>query len=123
MDKKLEELEPMRLKIERHIVKIHFNSKVLLDPYTNFPYITAIIDRKLATQHQGEREYKHPDGMWQYFKARFFPDWVRKKYPIKMKVVVFSFRAIFPKYQPPPEEGVGNWMPDVSMQGYKKKEG
>lgn len=114
---KEEKLKAATIMLEDYFMKINWNAKIVLDPYTNYPYITSIISRKIANQFLGKKKYQHPDGVWQCFKQKYFPYWLKEKFPIKIKTIEFSFRAVFPDYQPPSEK-LGNWFQDVSIQKY-----
>ncbi len=113
-----EKLKVAKIMIENYLIKINWNAKVILDPYTNRPYITSFISRTIANQFLGEKEYQHPDGIWEYFKQKYFPYWLKEWFPVKMKIITFTFRAVFPDYQPP--DGWNNWKPDVQRSIYKK---
>lgn len=111
-DKKL---EVTKIMLEDYLVTIHWKAEVILDPYTNRPYITSFIRRTIANQFLGTKEYSHPDSAWEYFKQKYFPNWLQKYFPVKMKTIIFSFRAVFPDYEPP-KEWQGNWVSDVKLQ-------
>ena len=40
----------------------------------------------LATQEEPILEL--PDGLWEHFKERWFPRWLKRRYPVRMKWVV-----------------------------------
>jgi len=103
--------EDLKITVEDFFLTKHWDAKILIDPYVNYPLITTYIERSFATCFVGERTYEHPDGMFEYFKLKYFPVWLKKRFPIKMAVVKFSFRAIFPDFNP----GKFKWMPDVNM--------
>ena len=42
--------------------------------------------------------YSHPDGWWNAFKARWFREWMRERWPIQMKEVIAW--EMFPDYHP-----------------------
>ena len=41
-----------------------------------------------------------PEDWWQAFKERWFPQWLKKRYPVKYKLIVINARALYPSYKP-----------------------
>jgi hypothetical protein len=39
-------------------------------------------------------EFKHPDGWWQAFKSRWFPRWMKRRWPVQM--IVHRVGSMFP---------------------------
>lgn len=95
--------------LEKYFIKKRWHAEVLIDPYTNHPFITTIIKREFAVQFLDTARYMHPNGAWQYFKNKYFPYWLKKYFPVKLKIIEFSFKAVFPNYKPPNDE----WKSDV----------
>ena len=88
INKKLEEATII---FEKYLAKKNWVAEIILDPYTNHPFIMSHITRIFATQFKGIKTYQHPNGTWQYFKQNYFPIWLRKHFPVKMKEITFSF--------------------------------
>jgi len=40
-----------------------------------------------------------PEDWWQAFKERWFPQWLKKRYPVKYKQIVINARALYPSYK------------------------
>ena len=41
-----------------------------------------------------------PEDWWQAFKERWFPQWLKQRYPVKCKRFVVNARALYPTYKP-----------------------
>jgi hypothetical protein len=46
------------------------------------------------------QEITYPEDWWQAFKERWFPDWLKEKYPIKYTKVVIDVWELYPTLQP-----------------------
>lgn len=44
---------------------------------------------------------EYPADWWQAFKARWFPGWLRRRYPVKMRIVELEAAALYPKVSMP----------------------
>lgn len=61
----------------------------------------GLISLKLVIQAWGfdvERlEHKYPSNWKEAFKERWFPAWLKRRYPVKYRVVVMEAKAVLPK--------------------------
>lgn len=54
-------------------------------------------------EHKNHREfYEHPSTWWQMFRAKFFPRFWLKRWPVKMKIIRFQVNHTFlyPEFKP-----------------------
>jgi len=109
-----EGIEEFRITLEEHFKKFNFTTNMIMDKYSNRPFIQAFVTRRVVTNHVGVKTYVHPSTWWQHFKQSFYPEWLLDIFPVKTKTVEFSFRAIFPDYKPPKDDLLSNYIEDVS---------
>lgn len=48
--------------------------------------------------HLEEKEITYPTNWWEAFKAEYFPEWLRKIYPIKYTKVTIKAKAFLPEF-------------------------
>ena len=48
----------------------------------------------------GKEQFKYPADWWQAFKARWFPQWMLNKWPIKYTRVTLDVKATYPNFHP-----------------------
>ncbi len=46
------------------------------------------------------QEVSYPADWWQAFKARWFPRWLLRRFPVRHRTVVLDVRAIYPEFRP-----------------------
>ena len=68
---------------------------------------------KIAGDKTEPQSVRWPLDWVQALKARWLPDWARKRWPIRYATLVFSFDVLYPDYKPAPNMGrffpVSNW--------------
>jgi hypothetical protein len=47
-----------------------------------------------------EFNYEFPADWWQAFKARWFPAWAKKRWPVQMQKIHIDVKAIYPEFRP-----------------------
>lgn len=57
-------------------------------------------------QELDKKTIKYPKDWWEAFKERWFPRWLKKRYPIKCQYYVFEPKYYFPKLTLPDEDHV-----------------
>lgn len=87
------ELEKLRVNLVEAIPDYLFDSKVLIVADN----MLARIQGYIWSERVGHNEIKYPLDWFQAFKERWFPVWVKKKYPIKYQYYRFNLKAIYPK--------------------------
>lgn len=50
-----------------------------------------------------EVEHSYPADWWQAFKERWFPAWLLRRYPVKLKIMRLTARAVYPEVSVPHE--------------------
>lgn len=46
------------------------------------------------------KSFSAPADWWEHFKLRWFPAWLLNKYPVKLMIETFTFREIYPDFNP-----------------------
>jgi hypothetical protein len=49
--------------------------------------IGRLVQGLITVATQEEEVYEHPEDWWQSFKERWFPEWLKKRYPVRMNQV------------------------------------
>jgi len=57
------------------------------------------MDAFFLGEHVSDHLITYPEDWWQAFKDRWFPDWLIKKYPIKLTVHKFEYKMIYDKFK------------------------
>lgn len=85
------------------------NEKYLMDTevsiersYMEFAMRTVCLQVKgfVWAEDKGRQEIRYPKDWIEAFKARWFPKWALKRWPVKMQVDVVDMKVIFPDYRP-----------------------
>jgi len=65
------------------------------------------------------REIKYPLDWWQAFKARYFPDWAKVRWPVEYMVHTIDVEAIYPEFRPsvPNEDYCFRLLESVRLEG------
>lgn len=59
-------------------------------------YIETIVARFLSDNQDYNKVIEYPSDWWQAFKDRWFPDWLKRRYPVTMTVHEISAHTIYP---------------------------
>ena len=69
--------------------------------------VDAVADRIVTTAKFSVYGIKHPDETYQYpenwveaIKERWLPQWARKRWPVKYRVIVVTLRELYPNIKP-----------------------
>lgn len=54
----------------------------------------------LYGEHASYKQVKFPADWWQAFKARWFPAWALRRWPVVHTTVRFEAKAIYPHFRP-----------------------
>lgn len=54
----------------------------------------------LESEEVGEHCVTYPKDWWQHFKQRWFPVWLRRKYPVQYKSEKFEMGVLYPEFNP-----------------------
>ena len=54
----------------------------------------------LESEEVGKHCVTYPRDWWQYFKQRWFPVWLRKRYPVQYKSEKFEMGVLYPEFKP-----------------------
>lgn len=71
---------------------------------TEIDEIHVQIRQLVVAQDLADREVRYPRDWWQAFKARWFPAWALRRWPVEETVVTFEVRALYPKVALPRQE-------------------
>lgn len=59
--------------------------------------ILAIIQARILAETVDEKKVVYPADWWEAFKDRWFPAWLKNRYPVKNKVVVYKTKLAYPQ--------------------------
>lgn len=51
-------------------------------------------------EHLGKKSIRRPKDWWEYFKKRWFPRSLLKRFPVKEEVIEFSAYELYPNFKP-----------------------
>ena len=61
--------------------------------------VSVRFSKRLVVDHLPGKTIQYPADWWEHFKFRWFPQWARKKYPIKWKTTEVNFLVKYPHYK------------------------
>ena len=69
---------------------------VMEQRYDIFHAMMLTLQATVAGRKVDSKEVRYPKDWWQAFKARFFPKWAKKKWPVQETVVLMEASAYYP---------------------------
>jgi hypothetical protein len=96
-------------KVELEKIKMQFSQRIpveLIDQ--NFDLAVELTTQMLIAnvrgyllgEQAGHTEIRCPEDWWQAFKARWFPVWLLKKYPVTYRVHTIDAKLVYPNFKP-----------------------
>jgi hypothetical protein len=62
--------------------------------------IVAVASMNIYGRDLEKFEFEYPADWWQAFKDRFFPDFIKKIYPVKYNKFIVDTRVLYPGFNP-----------------------
>ena len=97
----------LRKALDRYLVEPEVRAYVL-DVFQQS--IMVEVEGFIWGQKLGTKTIKHPLDWWQAFKERWFPEWLKRKYPVVYQVHRISHTAMFPGFKPGVPVGRSEWV-------------
>ena len=93
-------LERFKIGVVRAISPYLIDARMEIDWDAIFESYAVEIRGYVWSEPVQYKEIKYPADWWQAFKARWFPDWAKMRWPVEYMVHVIDIKAVYPEFRP-----------------------
>lgn len=94
-----ETLEKIRFTLKEIMLKSFVEAQVDIESHGFWDHVVIELTGTIWGQKLKRHEVKYPRDWWQAVKARWFPRWARRRWPVIYEVKGFEAVALYPEYK------------------------